>query len=56
MAVARAAADAAERIDAIKDRLRGLLDRAAALGLVVDPETSRVDMADIRSADRSTGC
>ena len=44
MAVARAAADAAERIDAIKDRLRGLLDRAAALGLVVDPETSRVDM------------
>ena len=44
MAVARAAADAAERIDAIRDRLRGLLDRAAALGLVVDAEASRVDM------------
>ncbi len=44
MAVAHAAADAAERIDAIKDRLRGLLDRAAALGLVVDAEANRVDM------------
>ena len=44
MAVAHAAADAAERIDAIRDRLRGLLDRAEALGLVVDAEASRVDM------------
>ncbi|MCB0939540.1 MAG: hypothetical protein KDB72_04785 [Mycobacterium sp.] len=44
MAVAHAAADAAERIDAIKGNLQGLLDRAAALGLVVDAATSRVNV------------
>lgn len=44
MAVAHAARDAADRIDAIKDRLQQLCDRAAALGLVVDAEASRVDV------------
>ena len=44
MAVAHAARDAADRIDAIKRSLQQLCDRAAALGLVVDAEASRVDV------------
>ncbi len=44
MAVAHAARDAADRIDAIKGRLQRLADRAAALGLALDAETSRVDV------------
>ncbi len=44
MAVAHAARDAAERIDAVKLRLQRLEDRAGALGLVIDAATSRVDL------------